>query len=59
MEQMSGMIEGCSKMMQSANPGGSGRPNEQRRRDAPQDGRTPDTNGWGRAELLPLSDLEA
>lgn len=45
MQQMSGMMEGCGKMMQSSNPGSAERPNEQWREDAPQDSRTPDTNG--------------
>jgi hypothetical protein len=45
MQQMSEMMEGCGKMMQSANPGSSERPNEQWRKDAPQDGRTAGTNG--------------
>ena len=45
MQQMSEMMEGCGKMMQSANPGSSERPNEQWRKDAPQGGKTPGTNG--------------
>ena len=45
MQQTSGMMEGCSKMMQSEDPGGSERPDEQWRKDVPQDGKTPDTNG--------------
>ena len=45
MQQMSGMMEGCSKMMQSPNPGGSERPNEQWRKQTPQDGKAPGTNG--------------
>jgi hypothetical protein len=45
MQQMSGMMEGCGKMMQSSNPSGSERPNEQWRKDAPQDGRTTGTSG--------------
>jgi hypothetical protein len=35
MQQTSGMMEGCSKMMQSEDPGGSERPDEQWRKDVP------------------------
>lgn len=45
MNQMSEMMEGCKRMMQSMNQGGSGRPNEQWREDAPKNDKTPDTNG--------------
>lgn len=45
MQQMSGMMEGCSKMMQSVNQSGSAQPNEQWRKDTPQANRTPETNG--------------
>ena len=45
MQQMSEMMEGCGKMMLSSSPGSSELPNEQWRKDVPQDGRTPDTNG--------------
>lgn len=45
MGQMSEMMEGCSKMMQSMHQGDSERPNEQWRKDAPDNNKTPDTNG--------------
>jgi len=36
MGQMSAMMENCNKMMQSMNHGGSGPPNEQWRKNAPE-----------------------
>lgn len=45
MQQMSGMMEDCSRVMQSANQSGSARPNEQWRKDTSPDNRTPETNG--------------
>lgn len=45
MGQMSEMMEGCKKMMQSMNHDGSERPNEQWREGAPDSKGTPGTNG--------------
>lgn len=45
MGQMSEMMEGCNKMMQSMHQGGSGRPNERWREDAPDKKDAPGTNG--------------
>lgn len=45
MGQMSEMMEGCNKMMQSMHQGGSERPNEQWREDAPDSKGAPGTNG--------------
>ena len=42
MGQMSEMMENCNKMMQSVNHNGSGKPNEQWRKDAPKADKTPD-----------------
>lgn len=44
MDGMSGMMESCSSMMQTMTPGGSGRPNEQWRQDAPGMNGKPETN---------------
>ncbi|MGE0333885.1 MAG: hypothetical protein AB7Q76_01225 [Gammaproteobacteria bacterium] len=45
MGQMSEMMENCNKMMQSMNHDGSGTPNEQWRKDAPETDKTPEKNG--------------
>src|SRR3546814_20721960 len=45
MQQMSKLMEGCGKMMQSAAPGGAERPNEQWRKNAPREGKAPDKIG--------------
>lgn len=45
MGQMSEMMEGCNKMMQSMNRGSSERPNEQWRKDAPETKKAPGKNG--------------
>jgi hypothetical protein len=45
MGQMSEMMEGCNKMMQSMNRGGSGRPNEQWRNGAPENEGAPGKDG--------------
>lgn len=42
--QMSEMMEGCRKMMQSAEQGATERPNEQWRKKAPRGGKTPGIN---------------
>lgn len=44
MGQMSEMMKGCSGMMRSMNQGGSGTPNEQWRKDAPEADKRPDAN---------------
>ena len=41
MGQMSEMMAGCNKMMQSMDQGGSDTPNEQRRQDAPSSAPSP------------------
>lgn len=45
MGQMSEMMEGCNRMMQSMNHGGSERPNEQWREKSPDNNGAPGTNG--------------
>lgn len=45
MGMMSEMMEGCNRMMQSMNHGGSGRPNEQWREKSPDNNGGPGTNG--------------
>lgn len=45
MGQMSEMMEGCNRMMQSMNHGGSGRPNKQWREKSPDNNGAPGTNG--------------
>ena len=45
MGQMSEMMENCNDMMQSMNQGGSGKPNEQWRKDAPETDKTPEKEG--------------
>src|SRR3546814_11039313 len=48
MQQMSKMMEGCGKMMQSAAPGGAERPNEQWRQNAPREGKAAAPNRRGK-----------
>lgn len=45
MGQMSQMMENCNKMMQSMHQGGSGKPNEQWRGNAPETHQTPEKEG--------------
>lgn len=45
MGQMSEMMEGCNRMMQSMSHDGSERPNEQWREKSPDNNGTPGTNG--------------
>jgi len=45
MGQMSEMMENCNKMMQSMHQGGSGKPNEQWRENAPETDQTPEKKG--------------
>ena len=45
MGQMSEMMEGCNRMMQSMSHDGSGRPNEQWREKSPDNNGAPATNG--------------
>ncbi|MBI2735963.1 MAG: hypothetical protein HYX38_05345 [Rhodospirillales bacterium] len=45
MGQMSQMMETCNNMMQSMNQGGSGKPNEQWRKSAPEADKTPEKKG--------------
>ncbi|ANK81846.1 MAG: hypothetical protein TEF_14360 [Rhizobiales bacterium NRL2] len=45
MGQMSEMMENCNKMMQSMHQGGSGKPNEQRRENAPETDQAPEKEG--------------
>ena len=45
MGQMSQMMENCNGMMQSMNQGGSGKPNEQWRKNAPEADKTPEKDG--------------
>src|SRR3546814_17973128 len=45
MQQMSKMMAGCGKMMQSAAPGGGGRANEHRLTNAPRAAKAPDNKG--------------
>ncbi len=45
MGQMSEMMEGCNRMMQSMSHDGSGRPNEQWREKSPDNNSAPVTNG--------------
>jgi len=42
---MNQMMENCNKMMQSMHQGGSGKPNEQWRKQAPDADKAPDKKG--------------